>query len=243
MPLSVSDLIKLKLTPPTHEQLVAQMKEAEATEIKPGEGVSQAVKDELASAQEQPESAKANAPTPEELESELDETEESKNLSTGATAATEDSLIVIPNAIESVETVDGPANFKQHLDDLDALVVAGNGISSVTLDNARIHVMTISKELVSHPEYDGIMIDRDLHNVMMFVRASRASSGESFTAKQQKKQVAESKKKAVSKINLDALGAIGNQDKLPSPPAQKQITLNALSSLNIDNIVAKANKR
>lgn len=82
------------------------------------------------------------------------------------------------------------------LDDFDAMIAASNGgISELQIDGARKYVSEIMMELKQNPDYDSILIDRDVHNVMLFVRASRQYATASFVT-QKKKSAERAEKKA-----------------------------------------------
>ena len=89
--------------------------------------------------------------------------------------------------------------FKQMLDDFDSLIAAADGgIGQLQIDTARKYVSEIMMELKKNPDYDAILIDRDVHNVMLFVRASRENAVADFVT--QKKKAAERADKKAAKM-------------------------------------------
>lgn len=61
-------------------------------------------------------------------------------------------------------------DFKKLLDDLDAIVSSELGIQKLTIDTTRQHVKQIMLDLVTQPELDAFIIDRDVHNILSFIR-------------------------------------------------------------------------
>lgn len=145
----------------------------------------------------------------------------------------------IPEAEQST-ILRGPAGFKEKLDKLDNLIVAGAGITQTTLDTCRHYVADVMMELRKFPEYDSILIDRDVHNVMMFVQQSTSQASKDFAKKGEAREKKASKAVAASQFDLSGLGDMTTLDKKPG--SSSVISLVDLSSLNIDNIAAKANR-
>lgn len=146
---------------------------------------------------------------------------------------------------ESAEVIDGPAGFQAKLDKLDSLVSKETGISQLSIDTARAYVRDIMLELRVYPEYDGILIDRDTHNIMAYVQASQLQVGNAFVVAKEKRVKAADKKAAAGNAAWD-LTSLG--DMSLSPPLRqiqnKALTqgLDALASLNVDAIEAKNQK-
>jgi hypothetical protein len=99
--------------------------------------------------------------------------------------------------------------FKERLDELDRLCMSELGLSPYTIDTVRGHVKVIMTDLLQQPELDSILIDRDVHNVMKFIRYVKEdaqASKESITAKR------ETKAKKTSKTGM----MLSILDKLPA---------------------------
>lgn len=75
-----------------------------------------------------------------------------------------------PATIEVEVPEDKPLSFKDRLDELDRLIQLDTGITAFTIDTVRSHVKQIMVDLKEQPELDSILIDRDVHNILLFIR-------------------------------------------------------------------------
>lgn len=137
-------------------------------------------------------------------------------------------------------------SFKALLDQFDAMVGQVASISQLELANSRNYVARIMKDLVTHPEYDGFVIARDVHNVMKFVQASSNMANTNFVTSQERKQKAAVKKATAESISLEAfdfgsdtsaqMAAIKAKKAIP---ASKPLAITDLASMNMDSIETK----
>ena len=95
-----------------------------------------------------------------------------------------------------------PEEFKERLDKLDALIQAEQGINSYTMDAVRGYVKTIMVDLQKQPELDSCLIDRDIHNVLHFIRTVKDNAAESRTVAKAKREVKSSKAKGLANFQL-----------------------------------------
>ena len=131
---------------------------------------------------------------------------------------------------EAEVPTDGPAGFQHILDSLDALCRDAAGITPLVHDSVKQHVRKVMEELRVNPEMRGLIIDRDVHNIMMFVQASTRRADVKFVEQATRKEK-KSNKKIQASIFDDALAAL-----LPAGPAA---SLDSLGSLNTDDIETK----
>lgn len=102
----------------------------------------------------------------------------------------------------------GPV-FKDRLQLLDNLVSSELGISPYTVDVIRSHVKQIMMDLVTQPELDAILIDRDVHNVLAFIRYVKVDAAEAREVVKVKKTAKATKDSKFRSFDLD-LTALGN---------------------------------
>jgi len=107
-----------------------------------------------------------------------------------------------------------PESLKSRLDSLDAIISSELGISTLTLDAIRAHVMEIMVTLKGQPELDSILIDRDVHNVLAFIRNVRVDAIESRAATKVKAAKAVAKKGSLSGLVLPSFTGLDS----PIPP-------------------------
>lgn len=113
----------------------------------------------------------------------------------------------------SFDSSDGPKDgnvFKQQLDQLDQLIQDENGINSFNMDFVRGYVRLIMTDLKSQPDLDAILIDRDVHNILHFIRTVKDSAVMEKSVKKEKRAVKSAKKPRI-KISLGDMPA-GLQD-------------------------------
>lgn len=108
-----------------------------------------------------------------------------------------------PTQVEGTEDKT-PLSFKDRLDRLDELIAQDFGISIITVDLVREHVKHLMIQLKDEPELDSILIDRDVHNILTFIRFVKdqaIGAQEVSKAKREKKERA--KKGGLSGFDLD----------------------------------------
>ena len=109
-----------------------------------------------------------------------------------------------------------PMDFKELLDSFDAAMVRDKGITDFNLDLSRAYVKRIMVDLKENPEFDGLMIDRDVHNIMTFIRAVHERARIGVVEKKEKAATKTKKVPASKRFNLDDkvldLGALGDID-------------------------------
>lgn len=97
--------------------------------------------------------------------------------------------VFLPQTGQTIQSPSGiePSLFKQNLDQLDELIKAEHGLSAFNIDMVRGYVKQIMVDLQMQPDLDAILIDRDVHNVLMFIRHVKDQAVESRTATATKK--------------------------------------------------------
>lgn len=131
---------------------------------------------------------------------------------------------------EASGTVDGPANFQAKLDALDALCQQQAGITALNQDQARRFITEIMGDLKVNPESAGLVIDRDMHNIMLFVQAAAAQGDNKFVevgVKREKKAVKAKMTAAMSDAFDELLGGA---------------SLESISSMNTNLVPTKVRK-
>ncbi len=71
---------------------------------------------------------------------------------------------------EAIAEAEGPMDFQSRLDEVDRLISLDHKIGVMTVDAVRAHVKVIMIELKENPELESCLIDRDVHNVLAFIR-------------------------------------------------------------------------
>lgn len=79
--------------------------------------------------------------------------------------------------------------FQEMLDTLDNLIVKESGINSFNIDLVRGFVRQIMTDLKTTPEYDAMLIDRDVHNVLAFIQHVKNDAVTVKVTKKEKKEV------------------------------------------------------
>lgn len=123
----------------------------------------------------------------------------------------------VPAVAESEVT--GPVGFKAKLDAYDAMVGHLTKIDPVLHGVVKASVKSIMVDLIQSPEMRELIIDRDIHNIMLFVQSSTATADSHFesVAKKRVTKQANSAQKTQFGAGLDALlgGGLGTSlDKL-----------------------------
>lgn len=125
----------------------------------------------------------------------------------------------------------GPDGFKYKLDMLDALIQRDAGINGAMLGVVKGRIKDIVKELKEFPEYDGLIIDRDIHNIMLFMQQSVNQAKADFVQKDKKRTT-----KAIKAAKFDFGESLANGPLALEGPT---LDLDALSGLNLDDVKAK----
>lgn len=128
-----------------------------------------------------------------------------------AVAATEPQMPETMQELATIQTFDSterPATtdekqrvFKDKMEALDALISADNGINQFTIDDIRRYVKEIMVTLHREPELDAILIDRDVHNILRFIRFVKDQAFDGATATQEKRVVRVKKAIGTAKNN------------------------------------------
>lgn len=100
-----------------------------------------------------------------------------------------------------------PIDFQELTNNFDELLAKSAGVTMVNVDTARAYVKRIMTDLKEHPEYDGLLIDRDVHNVIKFIRSLKETAMDTVEVKRDK--AAKSESRAKGKKNR-----FGNMDGL-----------------------------
>lgn len=98
-----------------------------------------------------------------------------------------------------------PVDFKELLDRFDTLLKRDTGINDFNIDMIRAYVKRIMMDLREHPEYDGLVIDRDVRNVIAFIRSTKEKAIEAASEKKEKSE----KKKANAGKSKNRFGDVG----------------------------------
>ena len=151
-----------------------------------------------------------------------------------------------PAQVESVTAIDskltGPEGFQAKLDGLDRLIMEGQGLSQLTLDTARGYVGAIMTELKTNPEFDPLLKDRDVHNIMTFVQSSTQRATTVLTKAKEKREI----KQAKGVNTTFDFSDIGDLGAVAKTPAQKAIaaatSVDAFAGLDLDSIPTIKNR-
>lgn len=92
-----------------------------------------------------------------------------------------------------VEKAEGPMNFQDRLNELDRLIQLDAKIGEFTFDAVRGHVKQVMIDLKTQPELDSCLIDRDVHNIIAFIRSVKQDATKVIETTKVKR-VAKSKK-------------------------------------------------
>lgn len=117
--------------------------------------------------------------------------------------------------------------FKLRLASLAELCETESGITSLVHDSVKAHVAGIMIDLRDNPEMRGLLLDRDMHNLMMFIQSSTTVQ-QNKVEKTQTKRAMTQKKAALASafdIGFDML------DNVPS--------LSSVGNMSTDNIETK----
>jgi hypothetical protein len=119
-----------------------------------------------------------------------------------------------------------PTDVKELCDRFDEMMARDQGIDVMNLGLARAYVKKIMVMLKENPEFDGLIIDRDVHNIMAFVRSTREQAVATINTKAEK-----SAKAAANKAKkTNRFGSIEAID-FGGLPAKGAISLEALKDV------------
>lgn len=90
--------------------------------------------------------------------------------------------------------VEGPMGFQARLDDLSRLIEMDQNIGPTVADAVKSHVKQIFIDLKTQPELDSCLIDRDVHNILAFIRSTKGEALETRVKTVEKREKAASKK-------------------------------------------------
>lgn len=123
------------------------------------------------------------------------------------------------------EVLSGPAGFQRKLDRLDELIAEDNDIGPMTIDSVRKYVMQIMIDLKEQPELDSCIIDRDVHNVLAFIRATKVDAVETReTAKIKREKREAGKRKGPKKGFNFGDGPFGGGGGVLNPDSMKDLS-------------------
>lgn len=86
-------------------------------------------------------------------------------------------------------------------DRVDELIESNDQLAGPPLFELRNHVQRLMVTLKERPEFDGIVLDKDIRNVMKFIRATREEALQLREIKTEKKSVRAVKKESTTKAN------------------------------------------
>lgn len=96
-----------------------------------------------------------------------------------------------------------PKDFQETLDRFDAMMQRDNEILAIDLTRCRDFVKHIMISLKENPEYDGLIIDRDVHNIIKFQRNLKAAAEATVVTKIDKAAKKSTKPKAAGRFAMD----------------------------------------
>lgn len=96
-----------------------------------------------------------------------------------------------------------PKDFKETLDRFDMIMQRDQGDIDFDLPHMRNYVMRIMVDLKENPEYDGLIIDRDVHNIIAFMRRLKGQAITIANEKTTKAQAKASKPKVGARFAMD----------------------------------------
>lgn len=155
------------------------------------------------------------------------------SVSAASTASTD---IVERDASESKgEQPTGPAGFRAKLDAFDSLVGHLTAIDPIMHSVVKGHVKSLMLDLNASPEMRELLLDKDVHNIMVFVQSATAKADVHFESVATKRIAKEAKGKNENKASIGA----ALDDLLLSFGKPKPKDVNSLANLNTDAIKSK----
>lgn len=143
-----------------------------------------------------------------------------------------------------IEWSDGPAGVRERLDAIDQIIGGASEVSTLAIDTVRGYVAEIMKMLKSNPAYDSILVDKDMHNVMLFVRSSVTLAKSGFETKSTKRTVKELKTAAAADFDLSNLMSPTPKakSKANGSPAATGFDLSDIAAMDTTAITAKTRR-
>lgn len=123
-----------------------------------------------------------------------------------------------------------PAGFQDVLDRFDSMMLRDQGAIDFDLPHLRNYVQRIMVDLKENPEYVGMFVDRDAHNVIKWMRRVKGQALEIAHEKVDKASKKSTKPKASQRFDMD----LGNLDLMASKPKPKSIQ--DLSSIDFGDL-------
>lgn len=120
-----------------------------------------------------------------------------------------------------------PKDFQDVLDRFDKIMLRDQGDIDVDLPHMRNYVMRIMTDLRENPEFDGLIIDRDVHNIIAFMRRVKGEALVIADQKATKSAKSKAKPKASNRFAMDL-----DTFDLGASPAQPKLTVEDLSKLD-----------
>jgi len=108
--------------------------------------------------------------------------------------------------VETATKEERIGQFKDLLDNFDSLINSEFGIHPITQDKIRGFVKEVMKTLQTEPELDAILIDRDVHNILHYIRSTKDQAVASRAVTKEKKAVRAKKAGRFKDFDLDSIG-------------------------------------
>lgn len=108
--------------------------------------------------------------------------------------------------VETATREERIGQFKSLLDNFDQLINSEFGIHAITQDKIRGYVKEVMQTLQTEPELDAILIDRDVHNILFYIRSTKDKAIETRAVAKEKKAVKAKKAGRFKDFDLDSIG-------------------------------------
>jgi hypothetical protein len=112
-----------------------------------------------------------------------------------------------------------PKDFRELLARFDSLLARDTGIDDFNVDTCRNYVKKIYTELQTQPELEGLMIDKDIANIIHFIRTVRERALETGIKKSDKAKAKAGNVKAKNRFGDNAMTL--DLNALPADTIQK----------------------
>jgi hypothetical protein len=98
-----------------------------------------------------------------------------------------------------------PTDFQEVLNRFDTIMQRDHGTIDINLPRIRDYVMRIMEDLRENPEYEGMLLDRDVRNVIGFIRRTSVQAANVVVEKQVKsaKKVSKAAKSGSNRFDMD----------------------------------------
>jgi hypothetical protein len=103
------------------------------------------------------------------------------------------------DAVMKETLLSGPEDIRATMDEVDSLMASDVGISTIALGVIRNKIESVMISLRDNPEWDSILLDNDVRNMVRFLRSIKGEAQLVLEEKSQKKAVAASKRAGVAK--------------------------------------------